>query len=154
MATVKNTVDLLKCPYRVVREVAFKPFKAVEERFDFQFAENGKIEIISLGEFDLVKEVESHKGEVGLLNRLAIAQSRGLPLDSFAKTEPGVMADVGDIETFDDLVKAQADAENKLSAIAKQFGITTEQLIAIAKAGKLDSLTVANAEDENKEGDD
>ena len=97
------TKVVAQCPYRVSREVAPVKSIIVEERFDFQIEESGKIGRVSLGEFDLLKEVDSHKDEVGLINCLKMAVAKGLdPSTAYAKTEPGLMADPGDIDTMDD----------------------------------------------------
>lgn len=146
MTKTVQTVD--QCPYRTVRHVHMVPFEAIEERFDFQIGDSRVPEIISIGKFDLPKEVDSHKDEVGLINVLRLAEARGISLDTYAKTEPGVMADVGDIDTFDDLLNAKAEADAKLAGIAKSYGMTTEQLIQAVKNGeKLTASDVEKVED-------
>lgn len=146
-----QTVD--QCPYRKVRFVAPAPYSHIEERFDFQFGENGKLERVSLGDFDTAKEVNSHIDEVGLINVLKLAEGRGISLDTFAKTEPGLMADVEEINTYDDLLKAKADADAKLSAIAKEYGITLDQLIGLAQSGKLNTLEKPTETTEEEKGE-
>lgn len=129
-----------RCGYYVAKQLPPIEYPMIEERFDFQIGENGQIERVSLGEFDLVKEVQSHKGEVGLINCLKLAEARGIDPITFAKTEPGIMADIGDVDTLDDLIKAKAAADAKLSALAAQYGITTEKLIAALKDGSIATL--------------
>lgn len=136
----KTEVVARVCPYRVAPFVAAIIYNMIEERFDFQIAEGGKIERVSLGVFDLVKEVDSHKDEVGLINVLKLAQAKGIDSDIFAKTEPGLMVDVPEIDTFDDLLKAKASADAKLKAIAGEYGLTTEQLINAVQSGNTDIL--------------
>ena len=132
------TKVVAQCPYRVSREVAPVKSIIVEERFDFQIEESGKIGRVSLGEFDLLKEVDSHKDEVGLINCLKMAVAKGLdPSTAYAKTEPGLMADPGDIDTMDDLIQAKAAADAKLAKIAEGYGLTVDQLVAMLKNGEV-----------------
>lgn len=147
MGTVKTVAP--KCPYITTREVAPDTIITVEERWDFQIGENGQVERISLGEFDLLKEVDSHKGEVGLLNCLKLAEARGVSLDTFAKKEDGLMADVGDINTLDDLINAKAAADAKLKAIADQYGLTVAQLTEVLKTGVLPEKKESSEGEEN-----
>lgn len=134
------------CPYPVAQKVRSIELRAIEERFDFQIGEGGKIERVSLGEFDLAKEVNSHNDEVGLINCLRLAEARGIPVSTFAKTEPGLMADVDDIETLDDLLKAKAGADAKLAALAAEYGLTSDQLIAALQAGKIGEIKKPEAD--------
>lgn len=149
MPNTVKTVD--QCPYPVARKVFQPVFNPIEERFDFQFTENGGVEIVSVGSVDLVKEVESHKNEVGLINCLKLAEARGVSLETFAKTEPGLMADVVEVNTFDDLLKAKADADSQLSKIASEYGLTVDQLIQAVKSGEVDKLQKKEDIEEEKE---
>lgn len=145
------TKVVAQCPYRVARDVApIKPI-IVEERFDFQIEENGQVGRVSLGEFDLLKEVDSHKDEVGLINCLKLAEARGIDPKTFAKTEPGLMADVGDIDTMDDLILAKEQADAKLAKIAESYGLTTEQLLTMLQRGEVPTAPEVKT---TKEGDE
>ena len=112
-------------------------YEHIVETFDFQFNEKGQVEVVSTGKVDTFKEVQSHKDEVGLVNRMRLAAAQGLGLDAFAKTEPGLMVDLSGIDTVDDLMKAQADNAKKLDDMAKQLGISTAELVAAVKAGDM-----------------
>lgn len=141
------------CPYWTVKHVAEITYRVIEEREDFQIGEDGKVERVSLGEFDLVKEIQSHNGEVGLINALKLAEARGIDVSTFSKTEPGIMADYSDIDTLDDLLKAKADADAKLASIADAYGLTVEQLAQVLKTGDLSSLKEKGAKGLASEGE-
>lgn len=135
-----KTVDQ-KCPYRtVVRCVEIK-CPRIEERFDFQFTEKG-VDRVSLGKFDLIEEVQSHKHEAGLINFLTLAEARATPLDSFAKKEPGLMVDVGDVDTLDDMIQIQKQNQAKLEAMAAQYGMTLDELVGVIQSGDYSKLDV------------
>ena len=135
----KCNVDL-KCPYRLCRVNTDIQLNMFEERFDFQFEENGKLGRKSLGVFDLVKEVNSHNGEVGLINCLKLAQARGIDQSIFAKREPGFMVDLSGIETVDDLIQKQKENDAKLQDFADKYGLTVQQLLNIVQSGDFESL--------------
>lgn len=153
MPKTVDTVGQKRLPYRtVVANPNAIKYPMIEERKDFQFAENGNIEIVSLGTFDLVKEVDSHKDEVGLINALRLAEARGLGIDSFVKQDNGFDVDIPEIDTFDDLIKARESADAKLAAIAKDYGLTPDQLVNVVKLGQFDKLQKPVIEDNQSEG--
>ena len=125
---------VLKCPY-FHRKATTPEQVNIVERHDFQMKEDGQVDIISLGTFDTSKEVQSHNGEVGLINVLKLAQARGLDSGLFAKTEPGLMVDLSDIDTVDDLIQKQAANTKKLEEIAASVGMTVDELIAAVQNG-------------------
>lgn len=155
VAKIETNVGLVskaKCPYRMCRTDNILPLSMYEERFDFQIEENGKIGRVSLGTFDLVKEVNSHNGEVGLINVIKLAEARGVDIGIFGKTEPGLMVDVSGIDTVDDLIQAQADNQAKLQEFADTLGISVDELVNAVKSGDTSILT-PKAE-EKKEGEE
>lgn len=152
MPKTEKVVGPEKCPYRVCRVSCDIPTPTIEERFDFQFEEDGKIGRVSLGMFDVAKEIDSHKDEVGLINVIRLAEARGLSLDQFAKTEPGLMVDVSGIETVDDLIQRQKENSAKLDEMAKQLGISTAELVAAVKAGDLSVLNKPEKEGGAEDG--
>lgn len=140
-----------KCPY-FHRTAQKQVIEIIETREDFQIEINGKIGRVSLGEFDTVKEVNSHNGEVGLVNAIKLATARGIDPSTFAKTEPGLMVDLSDINTVDDLLKKQQVANDKLAEMAKTLGITPEELVEAVKQGDMSKLTPKHEEGSSEGG--
>ena len=126
----------------------------VEENFGLQYNEHHQVEAVKEGETDLVKDVNSHVDEVGLINamRLAIAHGED-PYTKFGKYEAGIPVSLDPNATLDEINEALQTTTKKYEEIAKALGVSVNQLQeALKTPGEFEKLVAAaNAPKETAE---
>lgn len=132
---------------------AFKGPKAnlIRDDYDFQYGENNTLKVVKVGETDIVKEINSHAGEVGLVNVIKNAALHGTPLTAFAKTDDGVPVAVDENITMAELMEQSKANAEKYKSIADSLGVTVAQLQEAVKNGTLDQLINKPKDEEVKE---
>lgn len=134
------------------------PMETVRKEYELQYNEDHIVEKVEVGETDLIKEVQSHKDEVGLINVVKNAIAHGEdPLTKFNKVGAGVPVSVDPNATFDEL-KEMMDADDKKYAdIASSLGLSVDQLkaaIADGSIGQVIKASAASQVEEKKEGEE
>lgn len=122
-------------------------FENVVEDFTLQYNEQHQVEKVKVGETDLIKEVNSHVNEVGLLNayRLAIAHGED-PMVKFGKYEAGIPVAVDPNATLDEINEAIQEQSAKYAELAKTLGVSVADLQKAVQNGTIgDLIAGANA---------
>lgn len=125
----------------------------IEEDFELQYNEQHIVEEVKVGETDLVKEVNSHINEVGLSNVIKNAIAHGEdPMTKFGKVEAGVPVALDINTTMDELLEQCNKNKEKYAEIAKNLGVSVEELQAAVASGSLDAIINKSVEEANQEG--
>lgn len=131
-------------------------FDNVREDFELQYNEHHQVEKVKVGETDLIKEVNSHANEVGLLNayRLAIAHGED-PMVKFGKFEAGIPVSIDPNATLDELNEAIQEQSAKYAELAKTLGVSVADLQEAVRNGTIgDLIAGANAPKQEETGKD
>ena len=143
-----------KCPYLVPVAPRDTKQTTIQKQYELQYNDQHIVEEVEIDELDLIKEVNSHVNEVGLVNvfRNAIAHGED-PYTKFAKTEDGVPFAFDENATLDDLIQESNKNKAKLEEIAKTLGVSVDELIKAVQNGSLHQLLTKPDVDDNKEKD-
>ena len=146
--------SLNDCPYLKATSKGKEVQIVIREDYELQYNKDHIVEKVKVGETDIVKEVESHIGEAGLLNAIKNAIAHGEdPQVVYAKTEPGIGVSVPNNATMDDLLELSNQNKAKYAEIANTLGVTVDELQEAIQMGTLDKLINKPAEEE-KEGEE
>lgn len=144
-----------ECPYLKATSKGQEVQIVIREDYELQYNKDHIVEKVKVGETDIVKEVESHIGEAGLLNAIKNAIAHGEdPQVVYAKTEPGMPVSVPNNATMDDLLELSNQNKAKYAEIAKTLGVSVDELQQAIQMGTLDKLINKPAEEEEKEGEE
>lgn len=129
---------LLKCPYSCSVSKGKSLYRNIREDYTLQYNEYHEVEAVKVGETDILKEINSHVNEVGLVNvmKLAIAHGEN-PYTKFAKYEDGVPFAVDPNATLDDIQNLQKQNNDKLAELAKTLGLSVDDLAAKVNDGSI-----------------
>lgn len=149
-----NTFKVGKCPYLKSLSTAKEVEELVREDYTLEYNEDHEVVKVKVGETDIVKEVNSHVHEVGLVNVVKNAIAHGEdPLTKFCKTEPGVPVAINANATLDELLQVSNENAKKYAAIAAELGCSVDELKAAINNGTLDQLVNKPKEESKTEGD-
>lgn len=144
-----------KCPYPKSRSTGFEKEIVIREDYELEYDKDHIVQKVKVGETDIVKEVQSHKGEAGLLNAIKNAIAHGEdPSVIYAKTEPGVEFAIPNNATMDELIELSNQNKAKYAEIAKSLGVSVDDLQKAVANGTLDQLINKPAEEEKKDGEE
>lgn len=147
--------SLNECPYLKSTSKGKEVQIVIREDYELQYNKDHIVEKVKVGETDIVKEVESHIGEAGLLNAIKNAIAHGEdPQVVYAKTEPGMPVSVPNNATLDDLLELSNQNKAKYAEIAKSLGVTVDELQKAIQTGTLDKLINKPVVEEEKEGEE
>lgn len=147
--------EVAKCPFSSPVNPHDVVYAQIKEDFELQYNKDHVVEKVKVGETDIQKEIESHVDEVGLVNVMKMAIAHGEnPYLKFNKTEDGVPVAVDENVTLDELLELSKKNEEKYGNIAKELGVSPDELVKAINSGKLqDLITAANTKKEVKEGE-
>lgn len=147
--------SLNDCPYLRASSKGKEVQIVIREDYELQYNKDHIVEKVKVGETDIVKDVESHIGEAGLLNAIKNAIAHGEdPQVVYAKTEPGIPASVPNNATMDDLLELSNQNKAKYAELAKTLGVSVDELQQAIQMGTLDKLINKPVDEENKEGEE
>lgn len=147
--------EVAECPFSSPVNPHDVVYAQIKEDFELQYNKDHVVEKVKVGETDIQKEIESHVDEVGLVNVMKMAIAHGEnPYLKFNKTEDGVPVAVDENVTLDELLELSKKNEEKYGNIAKELGVSPDELVKAINSGKLQELiTAANTKKEVKEGE-
>lgn len=143
-----------KCPYLVPVAPRDTKQTIIQKQYELQYNDHHVVEEVEIDELDLIKEVNSHVNEVGLVNvfRNAIAHGED-PYTKFAKTEDGVPFAFDENATLDELIQESNKNKAKFEEVAKALGVSVDDIQNAVKNGTLDQLLKKPDVDDDKEKD-
>lgn len=142
-----KSVDV-SCPYSRSLSTGKEIPVVIRENYELQYNEHHIVEKVKVGETDVVKEVESHIGEAGLMNAIKNALAHGEdPSVVYGKVEPGVSGSVPNNIVLDDLLELSQQNKAKFEEIAKSIGCSLEELQSAIKSGTLEDLVLKSKDD-------
>lgn len=160
---VSATLEVAFCRYRgmTIKPAEAVPAVSVLETRDFKIGPYAKVDVVVTGKQDYQALVQSNVDKCGLDYMIKLAKIQG---KDFIKDGLGLapITEFGDVsvipETYQEaqeMLKAGSESKSKLDAMAKEFGMSTEDfLTAFADgtlASKINATQTVSTESEVKE---
>ena len=141
---------MAKLNYSVSQSKYKETPEVIRDEYELQYNKEHIVEKVKVGETDLIKEVDSHVNEVGLINVVRLAIARGEdPSIKFAKDEPGIMAAIDPNASAEEISEYLSSLESKYSDIAQSLGVSVEELKAsLGDQSKFEALIASSKKEE------
>lgn len=143
--TPKNILPVnFRC--RNIKKDYSKPYeyKQLTEQRHLELGENNSVVVVDDRPTDWLEFVNNNVDKVGLVNVLELARRRGESLAKFSFKDEEAL-DLGTLDPMNpqavnEVLSKQEEAANRLAGIAKQLGVSVDELVKSFMDGTFDKL--------------